>query len=326
MIKVFHEPGIFDYKRNVVYLKDKAGRFSAEAEIQSQTLQSLSESSRSQFLTVRKATLRFGKDQFSGPADLEWDPRTGLFDLSMNGVGRGRTRIGVNIDRADLAFQDIRNMQSIPCEISAAYRPLVSESKNSIEDNSDLVTEALAILKGESRALPTDNRNYGFWGTVALYQGENKTTDAVFEGVSNELIKRLRQSPLWVRDYLDSRYGRHLADMFNEHIKNRKLKDAAEATKEASDFIANHPLALRNVQSRARRFQPYSESRITKVNLSSWVILDTNVNPWSVITILNGSGNRPPDPRKYGGNEALRFSEISEWYPDLASRILSENP
>jgi|GEM_PF-3623188 len=58
--------------------------------------------------------------------------------------------------------------------------------------------------------LPTENQEWGFYGTRALYH--SKTVKKDWKIALTLLVKLSGKSPEAVREFLDSRMGRHLAD------------------------------------------------------------------------------------------------------------------
>ena len=58
--------------------------------------------------------------------------------------------------------------------------------------------------------LPTRNEAWGFWGTIRTAGFE---AHACWQATSLKLAGATGASPEGVRDFLDSRYGRHFADM-----------------------------------------------------------------------------------------------------------------
>jgi hypothetical protein len=67
------------------------------------------------------------------------------------------------------------------------------------------------------RALPTKNKEWGFWGSWDRYHPDvNGSVDRAWVEAANVLINPngyFRLSPSVARDLLDSRWGRHLADL-----------------------------------------------------------------------------------------------------------------
>jgi len=57
--------------------------------------------------------------------------------------------------------------------------------------------------------LPTNNESWGLWGT-SLHNGYD--TDITWPAASRFLAETFRLNPEQVRDMLDHRFGRHLAD------------------------------------------------------------------------------------------------------------------
>ena len=78
--------------------------------------------------------------------------------------------------------------------------------------------------------LPTRNRAWGFWGTMA--RSENSAADpaAAWETAFRSIAKATEATPEGVRDFLDSRLGRHFADdVANGLWKGEALEPAIDA-------------------------------------------------------------------------------------------------
>ena len=58
--------------------------------------------------------------------------------------------------------------------------------------------------------LPSRNEAWGFWGTMQL--SANEDTAAAWAIASEAIARATVSSPEGVRDFLDSRHGRHFAD------------------------------------------------------------------------------------------------------------------
>ena len=79
--------------------------------------------------------------------------------------------------------------------------------------------------------LPTRNTDWGFWGSIA-HSHYDLATDAAaaWEIASRRIAETTEASPEGVRDFLDSRHGRHFADdVASELWKGETLKDAIDA-------------------------------------------------------------------------------------------------
>jgi hypothetical protein len=75
--------------------------------------------------------------------------------------------------------------------------------------------------------LPTRNEAHGFFGTM---QTAGADPMQAWNAASAMIAAATDASPEGVRDFLDSRHGRHFADdVTNELAKGRGLEDATEA-------------------------------------------------------------------------------------------------
>lgn len=61
------------------------------------------------------------------------------------------------------------------------------------------------------KILKTQNKEYGFWGTTELHYSNKETQDR-WNDAFEILVQLSGKSPESIREYLDSRSGRHLAD------------------------------------------------------------------------------------------------------------------
>jgi hypothetical protein len=79
--------------------------------------------------------------------------------------------------------------------------------------------------------LPTRNEPWGFWGTIARIENDPAADPAkAWEMASRRIAETTEASPDGVRDFLDSRHGRHFADdVANELWKGETLKTATDA-------------------------------------------------------------------------------------------------
>ena len=78
--------------------------------------------------------------------------------------------------------------------------------------------------------LPTRNEPWGFWGIIARFEnGPAADAAKAWEIVSRRIAETTEASPEEVRDFLDSRHGRHFADdVTGELAKGRGLDRAVE--------------------------------------------------------------------------------------------------
>ncbi len=79
--------------------------------------------------------------------------------------------------------------------------------------------------------LPTQNTEWGFFGTIGRIEND-PAADAgkAWEIASRRIAEATIASPEGVRDFLDSRHGRHFADdVANELCKGEALKVAIDA-------------------------------------------------------------------------------------------------
>jgi hypothetical protein len=79
--------------------------------------------------------------------------------------------------------------------------------------------------------LPTRNEPWGFWGTISRIENDPAADRAkAWEIASRRIAEVTTASPEGVRDFLDSRHGRHFADdIAGELWKGETLKDAIDA-------------------------------------------------------------------------------------------------
>ena len=79
--------------------------------------------------------------------------------------------------------------------------------------------------------LPTRNDAWGFWGTIARIENDPAADPAKAWAIASRRIADVTDaSPEGVRDFLDSRYGRHFADdVASELWKGETLKVAIDA-------------------------------------------------------------------------------------------------
>ena len=77
--------------------------------------------------------------------------------------------------------------------------------------------------------LPTNNEAWGFWGTID--RSEHAADTAAAWTIASETIANATKcSPDGVRDFLDSRHGRHFADdVVNELFRGLPLREAIDA-------------------------------------------------------------------------------------------------
>ena len=84
--------------------------------------------------------------------------------------------------------------------------------------------------------LPTRNTDWGFFGTMG--RSENAAVDAAaaWEIASREIAETTGAAPEGVRDFLDSRHGRHFMDeVANGLWKGEPLEPAIDAA------VGNYP-------------------------------------------------------------------------------------
>jgi hypothetical protein len=79
--------------------------------------------------------------------------------------------------------------------------------------------------------LPTRNTDWGYWGTISRIENDPAADPAkAWEIASRRIAEATEASPEGVRDFLDSRYGRHFADdVANELWKGETLKVAIDS-------------------------------------------------------------------------------------------------
>lgn len=79
------------------------------------------------------------------------------------------------------------------------------------------------MLDATQTALPTRNEDWGFFGTASRWPGAAPARDWAL--ASAEIARRTGGAPEAVRDFLDSREGRHFAD----EVRNQRASGAAPA-------------------------------------------------------------------------------------------------
>jgi hypothetical protein len=79
--------------------------------------------------------------------------------------------------------------------------------------------------------LPSQNTEWGYWGTVARIENDPAADPAkAWEIASRRIAEVTTTSPEGVRDFLDSRHGRHFADdVANGLWKGDTLPEAVNA-------------------------------------------------------------------------------------------------
>jgi hypothetical protein len=79
--------------------------------------------------------------------------------------------------------------------------------------------------------LPTRNEAWGFWGTISRIENDPAAEPAkAWETASRRIAEVTTASPEGVRDFLDSRHGRHFADdVAGELWKGETMKVAIDA-------------------------------------------------------------------------------------------------
>jgi hypothetical protein len=79
--------------------------------------------------------------------------------------------------------------------------------------------------------LPTQNTEWGFWGTISRIENDPAADPAkAWESASRRIAEVTTASPEGVRDFLDSRHGRHFADdVAGELARGETLKEAIDA-------------------------------------------------------------------------------------------------
>ena len=79
--------------------------------------------------------------------------------------------------------------------------------------------------------LPSANLDWGYWGTISRIDHDLAADPAkAWEIASRRIAEETTASPEGVRDFLDSRHGRHFADdVAGELSRGDTLKDAIDA-------------------------------------------------------------------------------------------------
>jgi hypothetical protein len=78
--------------------------------------------------------------------------------------------------------------------------------------------------------LPTRNESWGFWGTISRSERRAVDSAVAWEIASRRIAEATKATPEGVRDFLDSRLGRHFADeVANGLWKGEALETAISA-------------------------------------------------------------------------------------------------
>lgn len=67
--------------------------------------------------------------------------------------------------------------------------------------------------------LPTQNKEWGFWGTAKSNLKSKKEMPELWNEISELLQKNAALTPEQTRELLDSRWGRHFADRYCEELR-----------------------------------------------------------------------------------------------------------
>ena len=78
-------------------------------------------------------------------------------------------------------------------------------------------------MTNSNAILPTRNKQWGFWGTIASYAD----VEAAWPLAMTAIVDTLSCEPETARDFLDSRYGRHFADSVTEALAREKTLEEA---------------------------------------------------------------------------------------------------
>ena len=79
--------------------------------------------------------------------------------------------------------------------------------------------------------LPSANLDWGYWGTISRIENDPAADPAkAWEIASRRIAEVTTASPEGVRDFLDSRHGRHFADeVHNGLFDGKSMQDAIDA-------------------------------------------------------------------------------------------------
>ena len=67
--------------------------------------------------------------------------------------------------------------------------------------------------------LPTQNKEWGFWGTAKGYINSKRKMLRLWEEISTLLQENANLTPEQTRELLDSRWGRHIVDRYCEELR-----------------------------------------------------------------------------------------------------------
>lgn len=119
-------------------------------------------------------------------------------------------------------------------------------------------------LTEAAKVIPTNNRSLGFWGTImSNAQGElaNRDTQKIWDAMFRALSKKERGAPSEaIRNFLDSAYGRHLADSLGNNAASDGDPDALIAAIEQT-LAGRHVLKSFLEIIRATEKGEYMESK-----------------------------------------------------------------
>ena len=91
--------------------------------------------------------------------------------------------------------------------------------------------------------LPTQNTEWGFWGTIGRIENDPAADPAkAWDIASRRIAEATTASPEGVRDFLDSRHGRHFADdVASELWKGETLEGGDRRRDRPLDGLAHRP-------------------------------------------------------------------------------------
>lgn len=70
------------------------------------------------------------------------------------------------------------------------------------------------------KTLPTQNADWGFWGTTKNIVETDKATQKAWDEAFTLICEIAKFTPLETVALLDSRWGRHMADQFIDELKD----------------------------------------------------------------------------------------------------------
>jgi hypothetical protein len=150
------------------------------------------------------------------PNDMNSTPEVLLAELALQhlGIETLATRNSDSLDFHDIAVWAIRDALEAAWQVGA-QRPMNPERRTTMT----------------TTTLPSRNEAWGYRGTISRIENDPVADAAkAWDIASRRIAEVTTASPEGVRDFLDSRHGRHFADdVANELWKGETLKEAIDA-------------------------------------------------------------------------------------------------